>query len=55
MKILGTIAGHHRPGRGPRPLPQDDGQAGHPHARIRHGQQPRARRCDDRRRASAIR
>ncbi len=31
------VARDHRPGRGPRPLPQDDGQAGHPDARVGHG------------------
>ena len=31
------LARHHRPGRGPRPLPRDDGAPRHPHARVRHG------------------
>ena len=30
-----------RPGRGPRPVPADDGEAGHPAARERHGQHAR--------------
>ena len=38
------LARHHRPGRGPRPLPQDDGEDGHSHARIRHGQHASRRR-----------
>ena len=38
------IAGDHRSGRGPRPLPQDDGQTRHSHAGLRHGQQPGRRR-----------
>ena len=42
------LAGHHRPGRGPRPLPQDDGENGHPHAGVRHGQQLRGSPADRR-------
>ena len=45
---------HDRPGRGPRPLPQDDGEDGHPHARIRHGRQRRGG-AGDRRGGSATR
>ncbi len=41
VKILGTSAGHDRSGRGPRPVPQDDGKTRHPHAGIGDGQQPR--------------
>ena len=35
------LARHDRPGRRPRPLPPGDAAAGHPAARVRHGQQPR--------------
>ena len=41
VKILGTSRRHHRPGRGPRPLPQDDGRSWASPARVRHGQHPR--------------
>ena len=34
----GHLAGYHRPGRGPGPVPPDDAQAGHPGAGIGHGQ-----------------
>ena len=40
--------GHHRPGRGPRPVRQDDGRTGHPHARVGHGRHHR-RGAGDRR------
>ncbi len=43
VKILGTTVESHRPGGGPRPVPQDDGQAEHPDARVGHGRQRRAR------------
>ncbi len=48
------LARHDRPGRRPRPLPQDDGEDGDRHARIRDGQ-PVSRRPGRSPRASATR
>ena len=48
VRILGTSPGHDRPGRGPRPLPPDDAEAGHSRARVGHGQHDR-RGAGDRR------
>ena len=36
----GHDAGHDRPGRGPRPLPEDHADPRHPHAGVGHGRQP---------------
>ena len=54
VKILGTSPRDDRTGRGPRPLPPDDAEAGHPAAGVGHGQQPR-RGPGDRRARSATR
>jgi carbamoyl-phosphate synthase large subunit len=50
----GHLAGNHRPGRGPRPVSGRSCEAGHPPARIGHGQQS-GRGPGDRRAISAIR